>query len=159
MAADNKLKDIIQASLESIRTVVDANTVIGTPINTPQGATIIPVSKISVGFASGGLDYDGKAPQPGKGSNFGGGGGTGMSVTPVGFLVVDPEGAVSLLNLGEDGSPDTIGQIADLVEKSPEIIAKIKAFFSKRKKRREEEKEADDGEDDTVRFDAEEPQK
>ena len=95
--AENKLTEIIQASLEQIKQVVDANTIIGTPITTPNGTTIIPVSKVMVGFASGGLDYLGKnmarkaqnSPQnSGLTTNFGGGGGTGVTVQPVGFLVV-----------------------------------------------------------------------
>ena len=133
-SSGNKLKEIIQASLESIRTVVDANTVIGDPIQTPQGTTIIPVSKVSVGFASGGLDYDGKEAAPGKASNFGGGGGTGMSVSPVGFLIVDKDGGVTMLNVGEEGGDNKLGQIADFIERTPGMIAKVKAFFSRKKK-------------------------
>ena len=57
MQNDSKLQDIIRTSLENIRSLVDANTVIGNPINTESGTTIIPVSKISVGYVSGGLDY------------------------------------------------------------------------------------------------------
>ena len=60
MAHENKLQDIISTSLESIRSMVDANTVVGEPINAPQGVTIIPISKISMGFASGGLDFANK---------------------------------------------------------------------------------------------------
>ena len=91
MANENKLQDIIKTSLENIRSMVDANTVIGDPINTESGTTIIPISKISLGFASGGLDYTGKdlkTPTSPKPQNFGGGGGTGLSVVPVGFLIV-----------------------------------------------------------------------
>ena len=84
MANENKLQEIIAASLENIRSMVDANTVIGNPINTPQGTTIIPVSKVSLGFASGGLDYAGKSEEAVRAriQNFGGGGGTGLSVVP-----------------------------------------------------------------------------
>ena len=60
MANENKLQEIIAASLENIRSMVDANTVIGDPINTPQGTTIIPVSKVSMGYVSSGSDYAGK---------------------------------------------------------------------------------------------------
>ena len=60
MSADNKIQEIISASLENIRSMVDANTVVGDPISTPSGTVIIPVSKISMGIASGGLDYLGK---------------------------------------------------------------------------------------------------
>ena len=59
--AENKISGIIETSLEQIRNVVDANTIIGNPINTPGGTTVIPVSKVMVGFASGGVDYNTKS--------------------------------------------------------------------------------------------------
>ena len=96
MASENKLQEIIKTSLENIRTMIDANTVIGTPYTTPSGTTIIPVSKVSMGFATGGLDYSGKAEsQP---QNFGAGGGTGLSIQPLGFLVIAPDGSVEMVN-------------------------------------------------------------
>ena len=135
MANENKLQEIIAASLENIRSMVDANTVIGNPINTPQGTTIIPVSKVSLGFASGGLDYAGKSEEAVRArlQNFGGGGGTGLSVVPVGFLVCDKDGDVEFINVSSKGKPDPVDQIADLVERTPDIIAKIKALFAKDK--------------------------
>ena len=60
MANENKIEEIIRTSLENMRSMVDANTVIGDPYVTPGGVTVIPVSKVSVGFASGGVDYFGK---------------------------------------------------------------------------------------------------
>ena len=131
MANENKLQDIIQTSLESLRTLVDSNTIIGDAIQTESGTTIIPVSKISMGYASGGLDYNGKAPT-GK-QNFGGGGGTGLSITPVGFLTVKRDGSVEMVNISP-APAGTIEQVADVIERSPEIFAKLKAFFTKKKK-------------------------
>ncbi|MBQ7334290.1 MAG: sporulation protein YtfJ, partial [Clostridia bacterium] len=61
--SENKLNDIIQTSLDSIRSMVDSNTVIGSPITTANGTLVIPVSKVFVGFASGGVDYLGKNTQ------------------------------------------------------------------------------------------------
>ena len=72
-------------------------------------------------------------------SNFGGGGGTGVSVSPVGFLVVKEDGSVEMLNV--NAGSDTADAISSLIEKSPELIAKIKSFFSKEKK-----EAGDDGE-------------
>lgn len=134
MANENKLQDIIRTSLESIRTMVDADTVIGKPIDTKSGTTIIPISKVSVGFASGGVDYTGKneAANAAKVQNFGGGGGTGISVSPVGFLVVNTSGEVELINIGVSQANDPIDQIAGIIERSPEIFGKIKAVFSKK---------------------------
>lgn len=130
--AETKISDVISTSLEKIRTMVDANTVIGNPINTPSGTTIIPISKISMGFASGGLDYNGKDASPAKQQNFGGGGGTGLSITPVGFLVVDKDGAVDMINVGLNAAGGTVDQIGDLLDRSPEIINKFKSMFGKK---------------------------
>ena len=135
MAYENKIQDIIKTSLENIRSMIDANTVIGNPINTESGTTIIPISKVSMGFASGGLDYNGKivkpTPAPTGAQNFGGGGGTGLSVVPVGFLVVGADGSVSMINVGDKVPSDPVEQIIDVIQRSPEIIDKIKAFFKK----------------------------
>mgnify|MGYP002509394115 CR=1 FL=1 len=78
--SENKLNDIIQTSLDSIRSMVDSNTVLGSPITTANGTLVIPVSKVFVGFASGGVDYLGKNTQSTSHTvnNFGGGGGTGV---------------------------------------------------------------------------------
>lgn len=134
MGNENKLQDIIKTSLENIRGLVDANTIIGNPYVTENGVTIIPVSKISVGFATGGLDYNGKsdAPQPSKLQNFGGAGGTGVSVTPVGFIVISATGNVDFINVGMKSPSDPIEQIAGIIERSPEIIERIRSTFTKK---------------------------
>lgn len=145
--AETKITNIIESSLEKIKEVVDANTIIGEPISTP-GGTVIPVSKIMVGFASGGVDYPQKqAKRAGEAqkdrpltgaTNFGGGGGTGVTVQPVGFLVVSNDGNVQLLNVGQGGgSGDKIDSIANIIERSPDIIAKIKALFEKKENKEE----------------------
>jgi len=130
--SENKLQDIIQTSLQSIRSLIDSNTIIGTPI-IANGTTIIPVSKIAMGYATGGLDYNGKEESPAKTQNFGAGGGTGLSIQPLGFLVIDAEGKVDLINVGVKNPSDPIEQIADFIERSPEIIAKVKAILGKDK--------------------------
>ncbi len=141
MAEESKLQDMIRTSLESIRTMVDANTVVGTPIETPSGTTIIPISKVSVGYASGGLDYNGKNTAS---KNFGGGGGTGLSVQPVCFLAVDAAGRVDLLPLGSTAA-DPIDKVADLVERAPDILMKFKSVFAgKKKKKKNDEAVLDD---------------
>ncbi len=146
MASENKLQDIIQTSLEQLRTLVDANTVIGSPIQTPAGTTIIPISKISMGFASGGLDYNGKVAN--NRQNFGGGGGTGLSISPVGFLTVKPDGSVEMVNLNP-APAGTVEQVADVIERSPEIFAKLKALFTKNKKATAEKGESTPAADET----------
>ena len=127
MAEENKLQEMIRTSLESIRAMVDANTVVGTPIQTPSGTTVIPISKVSVGYASGGVDFSSKTAAQ---KNFGGGGGTGVNVTPLGFLVVSSLGNVELLTL-ESPAKDLTSHIFEFVSNSPEFFEKIKnSFFS-----------------------------
>ena len=115
--SENKLNDIIQTSLDSIRSMVDSNTVIGSPITTANGTLVIPVSKVFVGFASGGVDYLGKNTQNTSHTvnNFGGGGGTGVTVQPVGFLVISPDGNVQLLNVGPNEKGEITEEYADRI--------------------------------------------
>ncbi len=133
MANEHKIPEIIRSSMENIRSMVDANTIVGDPISVTGGTVIIPISKISVGIASGGVDYNSKKENQPRPQNFGGGGGTGMTVVPVGFLVCDKSGDVEFLNVASKGKPDPVDQIADFVERTPDIIAKIKDLFAKDK--------------------------
>ena len=134
--AENKLSNLsqmIETALENIKKMTDVNTVVGEPIKIPGGGTVIPVSKISVGFASGGMDYNSKAA-PEKTPNFGGGTGSGFTITPVGFLVVDESGGVSLLNVDAPaaaGGSNIVGTISDLVDKAPSMVESIKKIFKK----------------------------
>ena len=153
MSSENKLQDIIQTSLQNISSMIDANTIIGNPIVTTSGTTIIPISKVSMGFASGGVDYIGKnmkkvadAAQQKPAAlttNFGGGGGTGVTVQPVGFLVISPDGNVQLLNVGPNtaGAGDKIDSVANMIERSPDVISKIMAIFKKDDKKTAEAEE------------------
>lgn len=133
---ESKIGDIIKASVENIKSTFDANTVIGDDITTANGTVVIPVSKLNIGFVSGGVDYMGKTPAPK--SNFGGGGGTGVSITPVAFLIISPEGRVDLLNVNDQPRyMDPVSQIIGAIERSPELIEKLKAVFSKTDKNSE----------------------
>ena len=138
MEESNKMREMIDASLSNIKTLLDANTIIGDPIVTESGTTIIPVSKISVGYVSGGLDYNKKKGEKDQDknapANFGGGGGTGISVSPVAFIVINGEGKAEMLNITSSGSSDAASQIVNLVDRSPEIIEKIKGIFKKKDK-------------------------
>ena len=132
----NKLGDMTKSSLDSIKAMLDANTIIGDPIQTPAGTTIIPISKITVGYASGGIDYTKKdAPQNSHNNNFGGGGGTGITVTPVAFLVVGADGKVDILNVNtptQTGSSDAVSSVVGFLERSPELIERIKSVFGRK---------------------------
>lgn len=133
MANENKLEEIIRTSLENIRSMIDANTVIGNPISTSNGVTVIPISKVSVGYASGGLDFNGKDKPANLPQNFGGGGGTGVSINPVGFLVVKNDGNIEMINVGQApaGANDPIEQITSLIVRCPDIVKRIKNAFKK----------------------------
>lgn len=140
--AETKISDIIRNSLEEIRNMIDANTVIGNPIDAGNGSTIIPISRVSMGFASGGLDY-GKEKKDNP--NFGGAGGTGMTVTPVGFLIAHADGSVEMMNLSQPTANDPAA-VSSLMEKVPEIVGRIKDILSKKKdhkKSDEDQKEED----------------
>ncbi len=137
--AENKQSEIIKAALDSIKTIIDANTVIGDPIVTGSGTTIIPVSKITVGYASGGIDYMKKDTPVHEGkpvfNNFGGGGGTGISVSPVAFIVIDSEGKANILNMEApvlSAPEDALSKILSFVDRSPELIEKFKEIFAKK---------------------------
>ncbi len=120
------MSDIIRASLDGIKDFTEVDTIFGKAVTTPNGVTVIPVSKVSVGFATGGLDFQSKKPiSP---TNFGGGSGTGVSITPVAFLTVGANAEISLIQI--NGESSSMERACDLIEKSPAIIEKIKNTFS-----------------------------
>ena len=88
---DHPIGQLMRTTLENIKDMVDVNTVIGDAIAAANGATVIPVSKVSFGFVSGGGEYDGSRP-PEMELPFAGGSGAGVTVQPVGFRVVNEEG-------------------------------------------------------------------
>lgn len=139
---DNRIGELFAKTLEGAKGVVDANTVMGEPIVTVQGTTIIPISKVSVGFAGGGTDFSSKKDASGK-KNFGGGGGTGITTKPVGFLTVDPSGSVKFINVENPTGGDMT--LAELGEKLPALVAKIKEIIN-RKKEEKAAKKADSDE-------------
>ena len=161
---NSNLSELIGNSLKSLKELSDSETIVGSPIVTASGVTVIPVSKLSMGFVGGGLDYgkklkakpDVKEYSDGK-PNFGGGGGTGVSLVPVAFLVVSPEGNVSVLPITNESSGDTI---STLIERAPAVAEKIKSFLAgKKKKKIKEETEAEetaDQSDETAEVEEEE---
>ncbi len=135
----NKITDLIKESLGGVREFMDANTVTGTPIATNAGTIIIPISKVAMGFAAGGNDYANKDSAPDN-NNFGGGGGTGVSVTPIGFLVVDAEGNVDMLNINNPTN-DLGSSIESIMEKLPGILDKLQGALASKKEPAAEKKE------------------
>lgn len=120
---DTKVKDLIASSIGKIHELSDADTIIGEPIKIDGNITIIPVSKISYGFAAGGSDLPSKNDK----ELFGGGSGAGMSIQPLAFIVIN-NGEVKLLELGSGNSPANA-----IVSAVPELFTKIQGMFSKKK--------------------------
>lgn len=120
------LPNLLGETMEKIRSMVDANTTLGDPITTPDGVTIVPVSRIKLGFAGGGADFAPKQDRSAKENNFGGGSGAGVTITPVAFLIIKGE-SVRLLPIAEPASnamervvemlPDLIDQVSSLLKK------------------------------------------
>lgn len=119
--------NMLENAIAKIREMVDVNSVIGDPITTADGITIIPVSKVSVGFGGGGSDYVSKNLNKLDNHPFGGGAGGGVKVTPVAFLIVK-EGSVRMLPVATPANTT-----ADrIVEQIPDALDKIAAFIDSR---------------------------
>lgn len=120
---EHPIQGLMGITMQKIKEMVDVNTIIGEPIVTPDQTTIIPVSKVTFGFASGGSDLPTKDPK----ETFGGGSGAGVTLQPLGFLVVK-DGNVKLLQMST--SSNTADKIVNSV---PDIIDKLSEVFSKGK--------------------------
>jgi len=131
---DEKVNRIMGLTMDKVKEMADADTVVGKPVTTPDGTVIIPISRISYGFASGGSDLPSKA-QPGGGL-FAGGGGAGITVSPVAFLSIS-NGHVSVLQIEPYFSP-----IDRAIEKAPQVIDQLTALFKKKPEGEPEEKPA-----------------
>ena len=121
----NKLPNMLESTIQKIREMVDVNSVIGQPITTPDGVTIIPVSKVSVGFGGGGSDF---VNNKGGENPFGGGVGGGVNVTPICFLIVS-EGNVRMMPVAAPAST-TADRIVEMV---PDTIDKLTAYLDSKK--------------------------
>ena len=122
---EKPIVDMMSVTLQKIKEMVDVNTIVGQAITAPDGTTIIPVSKLSFGFGSGGSDFGGRNSN----QNFGGGSGAGVHISPVAFLVVS-KGNVKLLPV----SPPAGNTVDRVVEMVPGIVDKISEMFGKEHK-------------------------
>ena len=125
----NNVEGLMGVSVNKIKEMVDANTVVGTPMKLDDGTTIIPVSKVSYGFASGGSDL----PSRNQNDLFGGGAGAGINITPVAFLIIK-DGNTNIIPVV--AKPDTADRVVSMV---PDVVDKISEKFSKKKKDHAEE--------------------
>lgn len=122
MDKQQSIQQLMANTLGKMRELVDSNTVIGTPITTEAGTTIIPVSKISFGFVSGGTDFANDKQK----DLFGGAASSGASITPVGFLVINGT-TVKFMQVAEGNR--TIDRLINMM---PEVIDKLEAMISKK---------------------------
>lgn len=121
---EHPIGSLMDTTMEKIKELIDVNTIIGEPITSPDGTLIIPVSKVSYGFAAGGSDL------PTKKENkdcFGGGSGAGVTIQPVAFLTVY-QGDVRLVSVDRDE-----GTADKLVNMIPDVLKKVKGVFKKDK--------------------------
>ena len=118
--SENQLNGFLGVTMDKIKEMVDVNTVIGDPIPTQDGTTVIPISRVSYGFASGGTDLPSKA-QPNKGL-FAGGSGAGITIPPIAFLAVK-NGSVRILQIEPYFSP-----VDRALEKIPDVMDKLNAL-------------------------------
>lgn len=119
----DKVENVLHSTIDSLKNMIDVDSVVGNPVKISDTTTVIPVSKVSMGFVSGGSDF-GKAP---NNNNFGGGAGGGVKISPVAFLVVT-DGNVRLVNVSE--TPD---QTDKLLSKIPELIDQVSGLILKNK--------------------------
>lgn len=120
---NTNLGNLMGVTMSKIREMVDVDTVVGTPITTPDGITIIPVSRVSCGFGGGGSDFPVKEK-----NGFGGGSGAGIRIDPIGFLIVK-DGNVRMINI----APPAVNTVDRVIEKAPELMDMIEEFLNKHK--------------------------
>ncbi len=119
--SENNIKGIMDVTMDRLRAVVDADTIIGSPVKV-GGITLIPVSKVSFGVASGGSDFASKKTPS---TLFGGGGGAGVSIVPVAFIAVNGENVKMLPVYNE------VSGVEKAIAMTPELIEKVKELFKK----------------------------
>ena len=126
MEDTNKLNNLMDTAMQNVKKLVDVNTVVGEPIYTPDGTTLIPISRVSLGFGGAGADFA-------QNKGYGGGTGCGVRVEPLGFIVVK-EGSVRMMNVIPPAN-NTVDRIIDLV---PTVIDRVDLMVDKIKDNKEE---------------------
>ena len=123
MEKKTPVQDLLGVSIDKIKQMADVNAVIGEPIKLEDGTTIIPISRVSYGFASGGSDLPSKYDK----DLFGGGAGAGVSIKPEGFLVISPDGTAKMVNMDSGNDP-----ISNVINNVPNLINKVQDFMGKK---------------------------
>ena len=135
---NHPLSEMLGDTMSKIREMIDVNTVVGAPITTPDGVTIIPVTKVSIGYGGGGSDFATKNYPAGRDNAFGGGAGAGVTIAPVAFLVIRGEN-VRMLPIAEPASTS----VDRLIELLPDILDKADDFLASRKAAKQQEASAE----------------
>jgi sporulation protein YtfJ len=127
--ADHPIQGLMTTAMESLKQMIDVNTIIGDPVETPDGSVILTVSKVGFGFAAGGSEFSveagAKSEQESPKLPFGGGSGGGVSITPIAFLIVNASG-VKMLHLDE-----STHLYEKILEVAPQAVEKIQQMFKK----------------------------
>ena len=120
---DQSAAGILSTTIEKVRQLVDVSTIVGEPIVLSDDITVIPVSKVTYGFASGGSDF----PSKNNTQLFGGGGGAGITINPVAFLVLK-NGEVTLKHItaNDNAAERIINMVPDVIDKVTEVVGKVK---------------------------------
>lgn len=130
---NHPLSEMMSNSMSKIKDMIDVNTVIGSPITTPDGVTLIPITKVSVGYGGGGSDFATKNYPANRDNAFGGGTGAGVTITPMAFVVIRGE-SVRMLPVSEPAST-SVDRIVELV---PDILDRIEGIARQFKDRKTE---------------------
>ncbi|HZG82946.1 MAG TPA: GerW family sporulation protein [Brevibacillus sp.] len=125
--ADHPIQGLMRTAMENIKQMIDVNTIIGDPVETPDGSVILPISKVGFGFAAGGSEFQYEQNHPTSiGYPFGGGSGGGVSITPVAFLVVGKQG---IRSIPLENTTHLYDRILDSV---PQFVEKMQGVFGKK---------------------------
>lgn len=125
---NNPISQLMQTTMDNVKNVLKVDTVVGEPIITPDGITLVPISKISLGFGGGGVEFNSK--KAGETRPYGGGNATGVKIEPIGFLVIK-EGTVRMINVTPPAN-NTVDRIIDMV---PQVMDRVDNFIEKQKKK------------------------
>ena len=125
MEKQHPIDDLMSTTMQKLREIADVNTIVGKPIQAGN-VTIIPISRLTVGFASGGSDFVSKNQKPDHDNAFGGGSGAGMNLSPVAFLIVKGD-TVKLMPV----APPAATTVDRVVEMVPEVVDKVTDFIEK----------------------------
>ena len=131
MEKQHPIGELMTTTMEKLREMVDANTIVGKPIQAGN-VTIIPISRLTVGFASGGSDFTTKNQKPEADNAFGGGSGAGMNLAPVAFLIVKGD-TVKLMPV----APPAATTVDRVVEMVPEVVDKVTDFIEKQQAKKD----------------------